>query len=247
MRIDVVSIFPRYLDPLDLSLSGKAREKDLLDLRVHDLRAWTHDRHHTVDDTPYGGGAGMVMKPEPWGEALDEVLPDGAVLVVPTPSGTVFTQAAARELTRHDHLVIACGRYEGIDQRVLDHARTRADVREPSSGRPPAGRSPRSGRTRTRDGAPRPGSAPSAARTARPPARARAARRRRSAARRAPRPTVPASSPCPHRRRRGCRRRCGGGRASSRGGRGRACPGCRGHGPSRSARRRARRRTSGRS
>jgi tRNA (guanine37-N1)-methyltransferase len=134
MRIDVVSIFPRYLDPLDLSLSGKAREEGLLDLRVHDLRAWTHDRHHTVDDTPYGGGAGMVMKPEPWGEALDEVLPDGAVLVVPTPSGTVFTQAAARELTRHDHLVIACGRYEGIDQRVLDHARTRADVREVSIG-----------------------------------------------------------------------------------------------------------------
>ena len=120
MRIDVVSIFPRYLDPLELSLTGKARDKDLLDLRVHDLRDWAHDRHHTVDDTPYGGGAGMVMKPEPWGAALDEVLPDGAVLVVPTPSGTVFTQAAARELAGHDHLVFACGRYEGIDQRFLD-------------------------------------------------------------------------------------------------------------------------------
>ena len=134
MRIDVVTIFPEYLDPLDLSLPGKAREKDLLDLRVHDLREWTHDRHRTVDDTPYGGGAGMVMKAEPWGEALDEVLPDGAVLVVPTPSGTVFTQAAARELAGHDHLVFACGRYEGIDERVLDHARTRADVREISIG-----------------------------------------------------------------------------------------------------------------
>jgi tRNA (guanine37-N1)-methyltransferase len=134
MRIDVVTIFPRYLDPLDLSLPGKARERALLDLRVHDLRDWTHDRHRTVDDTPYGGGAGMVMKAEPWGEALDEVLPDGAVLVVPTPSGTVFTQAAARELAGHDHLVLACGRYEGIDQRVLDHARTRADVRELSIG-----------------------------------------------------------------------------------------------------------------
>jgi tRNA (guanine37-N1)-methyltransferase len=134
MRIDVISIFPRYLDPLDLSLSGKARERELLDLRVHDLREWTTDRHRTVDDTPYGGGAGMVMKPEPWGEALDEVLPDGAVLVVPTPSGHLFTQAAARELAGHDHLVFACGRYEGIDQRVLDHARTRADVREVSIG-----------------------------------------------------------------------------------------------------------------
>ena len=134
MRIDVVTIFPRYLDPLDLSLPGKARESDLLDLRVHDLRDWTHDRHRTVDDTPYGGGAGMVMKAEPWGEALDEVLPDGAVLVVPTPSGTVLTQAAARELAGHDHLVFACGRYEGIDQRVLDDARTRAEVREISIG-----------------------------------------------------------------------------------------------------------------
>ena len=134
MRIDVVSIFPRYLEPLDLSLPGKARDTALLDLHVHDLRDWTHDRHRTVDDTPYGGGAGMVMKPEPWGEALDELLPDGAVLVVPTPSGSVFTQAAARELAGHEHLVIACGRYEGIDQRVLDHARTRADVRELSIG-----------------------------------------------------------------------------------------------------------------
>ena len=134
MRIDVVTIFPDYLAPLELSLAGKARDKGLLDVHVHDLRDWARDRHHTVDDTPYGGGAGMVMKPEPWGEALDEVLPDGATLVVPTPSGVPFTQAAARELAGLDHLVFACGRYEGIDQRVVDAARGRADVREISIG-----------------------------------------------------------------------------------------------------------------
>src|SRR5688572_13373911 len=134
MRVDVLSIFPAYLSPLELSLVGKAREKGLLDVRVHDLREWTHDRHRTVDDTPYGGGAGMVMKPEPWGEALDEVMPDGATLVVPTPSGVPFTQAMARDLAGRDHVVLACGRYEGIDQRVVDDARTRADVREVSIG-----------------------------------------------------------------------------------------------------------------
>ena len=134
MRIDVVTIFPDYLAPLDLSLAGKARERGLLDVHVHDLRQWTQDRHRTVDDTPYGGGAGMVMKPEPWGEALDEVLPDGATLVVPTPSGVPFTQGLARELAARDRLVFACGRYEGIDQRVVDDAAGRADVREVSIG-----------------------------------------------------------------------------------------------------------------
>ncbi len=134
MRIDVVSIFPDYLAPLELSLPGKAREKGLLDLHVHDLRTFTRDRHRTVDDTPYGGGAGMVMKPEPWGEALDALAPDGAVLVVPTPSGTPFSQALASELSTREHLVVACGRYEGIDQRVLDHAATRLEVREISLG-----------------------------------------------------------------------------------------------------------------
>ena len=132
MRIDVVSIFPDYLAGLDLSLPGKARDKGLIDLHVHDLRTWTHDRHHTVDDTPYGGGAGMVMKPEPWGEALDEI--GGSVLVVPTPSGVRFTQALARELAREEHLVFACGRYEGIDQRVMDHASTTMRVLEVSIG-----------------------------------------------------------------------------------------------------------------
>ena len=134
MRLDYVTIFPDYFSPLELSLAGKARDKGLLDLHVHDLRDWTHDRHRTVDDTPYGGGAGMVMRPEPWGEALDELLPDGATLVVPTPSGTPFTQAVARELAGRERLVFACGRYEGIDQRVLDHAASRAEVCEISIG-----------------------------------------------------------------------------------------------------------------
>ena len=134
MRIDVVSIFPDYLAPLGLSLPGRAQTSGLLDLHVHDLRTWTHDRHRTVDDTPYGGGAGMVMRPEPWGEALDEVATPGAVLVVPTPSGVPFTQALAVELAGREHLVVACGRYEGIDQRVMDAAAERLDVREVSLG-----------------------------------------------------------------------------------------------------------------
>jgi tRNA (guanine37-N1)-methyltransferase len=134
MRIDVVSIFPAYLEPLSLSLAGKAREAGLLDVRAHDLRDFTHDRHRTVDDTPYGGGAGMVMKPEPWGEALDALADDGAVVIVPTPSGELFTQAVAEELSAASHLVFACGRYEGIDQRVVDDAATRWPVRELSLG-----------------------------------------------------------------------------------------------------------------
>ena len=134
MRIDVVSIFPDYLAPLELSLAGRARERGLLAVHVHDLRAWTRDRHRTVDDTPYGGGAGMVMKPEPWGEALDALLTPGATLVVPTPGGEPFTQPLARELAGHEHLVVACGRYEGIDQRVPDHYAATHDVRELSIG-----------------------------------------------------------------------------------------------------------------
>ncbi|MBF0814854.1 tRNA (guanosine(37)-N1)-methyltransferase TrmD [Microbacterium paludicola] len=133
-RIDIVTIFPSFFDVLDVSLIGKAREKGLLDLRVHDLRDWTHDRHRTVDDTPYGGGAGMVMKPEPWGAALDEILGDDAVLVVPTPSGEVFRQPMARELAQEQQLVFACGRYEGIDQRVIDHYAAVGRVRLVSIG-----------------------------------------------------------------------------------------------------------------
>jgi len=136
VRVDVVSIFPEYLAPLRLSLAGKAQDAGLLDVRVHDLRDWTHDRHRTVDDTPYGGGAGMVMKPEPWGAALDALLPEAGegVVVVPTPSGEPFTQALAAELAAEQRLVLACGRYEGIDQRVLDHAAERGRVREVSVG-----------------------------------------------------------------------------------------------------------------
>ena len=135
MRIDVVTIFPEWFASLDVSLTGKARASGLVEIAVHDLRDWTHDRHRTVDDTPYGGGAGMVMKPEPWGEALDEVRGDGRpTLVVPTPSGVPFTQAIARELAGLDHLVVACGRYEGIDQRVVEEAATTYAVRELSLG-----------------------------------------------------------------------------------------------------------------
>jgi len=134
MRLDYVTIFPDYFAPLALSLPGKAVDSGLIEVAVHDLRQWTHDRHRTVDDTPYGGGAGMVMKPEPWGEAFDELAIDGAVVIVPTPSGEPFTQALARELAARDRLVFACGRYEGIDQRVVEHAAKRAEVREVSIG-----------------------------------------------------------------------------------------------------------------
>ena len=122
MRIDVVTIFPDYLSPLTLSLVGKARTSGILDLRVHDLRDWTQDRHRTVDDTPFGGGAGMVMRPDIWGAALDELLTDGAHLLLPTPSGAPLTQRQAESLAADaEHLVIACGRYEGIDARVAEH------------------------------------------------------------------------------------------------------------------------------
>lgn len=138
MRIDIVTIFPGYLSALDLSLVGKARAAGLLDLRVHDLRDWTSDRHRTVDDAPIGGGAGMVMRPDVWGRALDDVLPDGSPgrveLIVPTPSGEPLNQRTAERLATTDHLVIACGRYEGIDARVAEHYRTRVPVTELSLG-----------------------------------------------------------------------------------------------------------------
>lgn len=123
MRVDVLTIFPDYLAPLRLSLVGKAREAGILDLRVHDLRDWTTDRHRTVDDTPFGGGAGMVMRPDVWGAALDDVLTPGAHLLLPTPSGEVLTQRTAHALAQDAHLVVACGRYEGIDARVAEHYR----------------------------------------------------------------------------------------------------------------------------
>ncbi|KTR93467.1 tRNA (guanine-N1)-methyltransferase [Microbacterium testaceum] len=137
MRIDVVSIFPTIFDALEVSLLGKARTTGLLDVRVHDLRDYTHDRHRTVDDTPYGGGAGMVMKPEPWGEALDDIVGDverRPVIVFPSPAGERFTQATARELSAASHLVFGCGRYEGIDERVFDYAAELGEVRLISLG-----------------------------------------------------------------------------------------------------------------
>ncbi|MEY4450847.1 MAG: hypothetical protein RLZZ304_1222 [Actinomycetota bacterium] len=136
MRIDAVSIFPDYFKALDLSLLGKARERELIQFEAHDLRNWTYDKHRTVDDSPYGGGAGMLMKPEPWGEALDAILPaDGSATVIFTsPAGDVFNQQMAYELAEQQHIVFACGRYEGIDQRVVEYAATKANVRLISIG-----------------------------------------------------------------------------------------------------------------
>jgi tRNA (guanine37-N1)-methyltransferase len=137
MRFDIISIFPEYFGPLDVSLLGKARQRGVVDLRVHDLRQWAYDKHHRVDDTPYGGGPGMVMKPEPWGAALDAIAPPADVmprLVVPTPSGRTFTQAGAVAFAREPWLVFACGRYEGIDSRVVEDARARMPVDEVGIG-----------------------------------------------------------------------------------------------------------------
>jgi len=136
MRIDVVTVFPEYLQPLDLSLIGRARERGMLDLNVHDLRRWTHDVHHSVDGAPAGGGAGMVMKPQPWGECFDELIPGDARprLLVTSPAGRPFTQAMAHELAAEPWLMFACGRYEGIDQRVVDYAAERMEVTEVSIG-----------------------------------------------------------------------------------------------------------------
>jgi tRNA (guanine37-N1)-methyltransferase len=132
--IDVLTIFPDYLDPLRQSLPGKAIESGIVDLRVHDLRRWTHDVHRSVDDSPYGGGPGMVMKAPVWGEALDETCSRETLLVVPTPAGRLFTQATAQRWGSESHLVFACGRYEGIDQRVIDDAAKRMRVEEVSIG-----------------------------------------------------------------------------------------------------------------
>ncbi|MUN54162.1 tRNA (guanosine(37)-N1)-methyltransferase TrmD [Kocuria koreensis] len=153
-RYDVLSIFPEYLQPLELSLIGKARKSGLLSLTVTDLRDFTTDRHRTVDDTPYGGGAGMVMKPEPWAQALESVLEargdadvvdeppaegeerhdSRPLLVVPSPAGNVFTQRTAEAFAQERHIVFACGRYEGIDERVLDWAGERFRVMPVSLG-----------------------------------------------------------------------------------------------------------------
>ena len=134
MRIDVVTIFPDYLDPLRQSLPGKAIANGVIELDVHDLRRWTRDVHRSVDDAPYGGGPGMVMTAPVWGEALDEICSADTLLVVPTPAGRPFTQADAHRWSAEAHLVFACGRYEGIDQRVADDAGRRMRVEEVSIG-----------------------------------------------------------------------------------------------------------------
>ena len=149
MRIDIVTIFPDYFGsvgadgrvgesgPLGVSLIGKAAGRGDIDFRVHDLRSWTTDVHHTVDDTPFGGGPGMVMKPDVWGDALDAVTAGQeapARLIVPTPSGTPFTQEMAAGYAREAHLVFACGRYEGIDSRVVADASASMPVDEVSIG-----------------------------------------------------------------------------------------------------------------
>jgi tRNA (guanine37-N1)-methyltransferase len=136
MKIQAVTIFPEYFSALDISLLGKAQENNVIEFEAIDLRKFAHDKHKTVDDSPYGGGAGMLMKPEPWGEALDELLnPNGTtVLIVPSPAGELFKQATAQELSNREHIVFACGRYEGIDQRVFDWAQDKAEVRLISLG-----------------------------------------------------------------------------------------------------------------
>ena len=134
MRIDVITIFPGYLDPIRESLPGKAIETGIVEFGVHDLRRWTHDVHHSVDDAPYGGGPGMVMKAPVWGDALDEICTDESLLVIPTPAGRLFVQSDAQRWSKERHLVFACGRYEGIDQRVADDAARRMRVEEVSIG-----------------------------------------------------------------------------------------------------------------
>jgi tRNA (guanine37-N1)-methyltransferase len=134
VRIDVITIFPDYLDPLRQSLPGRAIEAGIVDVAVHDLRRWTHDVHRSVDDSPYGGGPGMVMRAPVWGEALDEICSPETLLIVPTPAGRQFKQADAQRWSTEAHLVFACGRYEGIDQRVADDAARRMRVEEVSIG-----------------------------------------------------------------------------------------------------------------
>jgi tRNA (guanine37-N1)-methyltransferase len=136
MRVDIITIFPEYFAPLGVSLIGKAAQRGDIEFGVHDLRTWAHDPHHSVDDAPFGGGPGMVMKPEPWGEAIDAVVPASAAvrLVLPSPAGVPFTQELAARYALESHLVFACGRYEGIDARVAEEARARMPVDEVTIG-----------------------------------------------------------------------------------------------------------------
>ena len=131
MKLTAISIFPDYFAPLELSLIGKARSQGIVQFNSINLRDFTYDNHHTVDDTPYGGGAGMVMKPEPWGEAIDSQIKGEKVvdLVMLTPAGKKFTQREAESFTSAEHIVFACGRYEGIDARVAEHYQSVSNVR----------------------------------------------------------------------------------------------------------------------
>ena len=133
ISFDLITIFPDYFAPLKLSLIGKAEENGLIDIRIHDLREQAHGVHKSVDDTPYGGGAGMVMSPEPWGKAIDQVLAGSAAaihdLIILTPAGEKLTQKLAEELSHSEHLIFACGRYEGIDFRVTEYYQTLPNVR----------------------------------------------------------------------------------------------------------------------
>ncbi len=123
MRIDVVTLFPEFFDaPLRTSLLGKAVEANLLDVVAHDLRQWGLGKHRTVDDEPYGGGAGMVMRPEPLFEAVDALRPPAGHVILLSPRGSVLTQPKVEELASRDHLVLLCGRYEGVDERVATDA-----------------------------------------------------------------------------------------------------------------------------
>ena len=131
MRLDVVTIFPEYLSPLKLSLLGKAQEEGLLEINIHDLRAHAMDNHHSVDDTPYGGGAGMVMSPVAWGEAIDEITSDNETvdLIILTPAGKKFDQKMASQFASAKHIIFACGRYEGIDARVGEYYSSKSNFK----------------------------------------------------------------------------------------------------------------------
>jgi tRNA (guanine37-N1)-methyltransferase len=121
VKIDVISIFPEYLAPLSLSLLGKAQSSGIVDIKVHNLRDFTNDNHNTVDDTPYGGGAGMVMLPEVWAHAIDSIIEDGAEIIILTPAGKRFNQKIAAKFSASTQLIFACGRYEGIDDRIRQY------------------------------------------------------------------------------------------------------------------------------
>jgi tRNA (guanine37-N1)-methyltransferase len=138
LQIDLISIFPDYLTPLKLSLLGKAQDKGIVSIDIHDLREQTNDVHHSVDDTPYGGGAGMVMTAAPWGDAIDAITNDQELvdLIILTPAGKKFDQQMAADFSKKSHLVFACGRYEGIDTRVGEFysAKSNFKVHEVSIG-----------------------------------------------------------------------------------------------------------------